>query len=55
MCFVDRFEAMSIYHLRDLAMGKKRRIKAKDVKVYHAPQFKGLNIEQMLEWAAGHP
>jgi hypothetical protein len=36
-------------------MGVKTRIKSEDVKVYHAPQFKGLNIKQMLEWAQGYP
>ena len=46
---------MTIYHMSDLASGKRRRIKNEDVKVITVPHFEGLKIESMLEYAAMHP
>ena len=43
---------MTIFHLRDLMSGKRRRIKATDVKVITVPHFKGLKLEAMFEWAS---
>ena len=42
---------MTIWHLRDLAAGKRKRIKCEDVKVLPVPQFEGLTIEDMLTYA----
>ena len=46
---------MTIFHMADLAAGKRRRIKEVDVKVITVPHFEGLKIETMLEYAAQHP
>ena len=46
---------MSIYHLRDLISGKRKRIGCKEVKVFQAPQYKGLKTEHMLEFAEPYP
>ena len=46
---------MTIYHMRDLAAGKRRRIKEVDVKQINIPHFEGLNIETMLAYAETKP
>ena len=46
---------MTIYHLRDLANNQRLKIKCEDVKVYHAPQYEGLSIANMLELAKQYP
>ena len=46
---------MTIWHLRDLARGERRRILAKDVEHIAIPQFEGLTITTMLEYAAMFP
>ena len=53
MLFLDKIEAMSIFHLRDLANRTKMWIECEKVKVYHAPQYEGLTTKDMLKWAEG--
>ena len=53
--YLDTLETMHILHLRDLATGKKRRIKCVDVKIHVPPQFEGLRVEDMLEFAKNYP
>ena len=55
MLFLDTYDAMSIYHLRDLAQKRKTRIKCDDVRVYHAPQYKNIAIKDMLLFAQAYP
>ena len=43
---------MTIFHLRDLVAGTRKRIKAVDVKVITVPHFKGLKLEAMFEFAS---
>ena len=45
---------MTIFHLRDLISGKRKRIKAADVKVITVPHFKGLKVEAMFNWVTNH-
>jgi hypothetical protein len=45
---------MTIYHLRDLASGKRRSIKCEEVKVYQVPYYDNLKIEKMLAFAGNH-
>ena len=40
-----------MWHLRDLAMGVKRIIKCDAVKVIAVPQFEGLAIREIFEFA----
>ena len=50
--YLSTYETMTIFHLRDLMAGKRKRIKAVDVKVIQVPHFKGLKIDAMYDWAA---
>ena len=57
----------TMYYIKDLINKKKRYkqpvsiislffidIKSENVKVIHVPQYKGLNVERILEWCYGH-
>ena len=46
---------VTVWHLRDLARGERRRIAAKDVMHIAIPQFEGLGIREMLEYASMFP
>ena len=46
--YLPSIEHVTIWHLRDLARGERRRILAKDVLHISIPQFEGLNIKKML-------
>ena len=46
---------MTIWHMRDLISGERRRIKEVDVKQINVPFFEGLKIEKFLEFAADKP
>ena len=46
---------MTVYHLRDIAAGNRKMIKAHEVKVIQVPQFEGLSIEKMLNFAKIYP
>jgi len=49
--YLSSYETMTIFHLRDLMYGLRKRIKAADVKVITVPHFKGLKVQAMFEWA----
>ena len=53
--YLDHYEVMTIWHLRDIAAGKRSKILCKDAKQVHVPQFKELKVEKMLEFARGYP
>jgi len=53
--YLPPMDNVTIWHLRDLAMGERKRIDAKDVKHIAIPQFEGLSIKYMLEWAQKVP
>ena len=46
---------VTIWHLRDLAAGKRRIIKNSDVKVIDVPYFEGLTVSDMLRYAKDYP
>ena len=46
---------MTIFHLRDLASGRRRIIRCEDVKVFQAPMYDGLAIKNMLTFAKNYP
>ena len=52
--YLSTYETMSIFHMRDLTSGKRRRIKSADVKTITIPHFERLKIETMLEFAANY-
>ena len=43
---------MTIYFLKDLMAGKKKRIKGKDVKWIAIPQYKALTIDKIAAYVA---
>ena len=47
------YECVTIFHMRDIVAGKRRWIKADDMKHITIPHFEGLTVEKMLEYAAG--
>jgi hypothetical protein len=44
------YDSVTIWHCRDLASGKRRRIYGKDVKHLNVPQYEGLTIKDMLKF-----
>ena len=54
-CYVSSYDTVTIYHLRDLAGPGRTRIKCKDIKHINIPQFEGLTIETILDFAKNYP
>ena len=53
--YLPPMDNVTVWHLRDLARGERRRIAAKDVLHIAIPQFEGLGIREMLEYASMFP
>ena len=53
--FLDSYETMTIWHIRDLCSGKRRMILAKDAKHYFVPHYEDLSKEEILSFAAKYP
>ncbi len=53
--YLPPMDNVTVWHLRDLARGERRRIAAKDVLHIAIPQFEGLSIKDMLEYASSIP
>jgi hypothetical protein len=53
--FLPPYQNVTVWHLSDLASGKRKPIKAAAVKTINIPHFSGLNIETMLEHAKNWP
>ena len=49
--YLSSYETMTIYHLKDLASGKRKILKTEDVKYYEAPHYEGISIDDMLHFA----
>ena len=48
--YLPPYENVTIWHLRDLASGKRKRIKGTQVKHIMVPQYQGLSIADMLRF-----
>ena len=48
-------EAVTIWHLRDMAMGNRSHIKNSNLRNIHMPQYEGLNFEKLFEHAKKFP
>jgi len=46
--YLSDYDTMTVWHMRDLCSGKRRRIYGKDVKHLNVPHFEGLTIKNML-------
>ena len=53
--YLPNYEAVTVWHLRDLASGKKKLIKNEDANHFTVPQFEGLTITTMMEFAKLYP
>ena len=53
--YVPPMENVTVWHLRDLARGERKRILAKDIEHISIPQFEGLTVEKMLDYANMFP
>ena len=49
--YLSSYETMTVFHMKDLVNGKRKMIKAKDIKHVTVPQFEGLSIKDLLEFA----
>ena len=49
--YLSSYDTMTVWHMRDLVAGKRRRIKGVDVKHLNVPQYEGLKIEAFFEFA----
>ena len=49
--YLDNNEAMTIWHLRDLASGKKKKIKYDQVRTIMIPMYNGLKVDLLLHYA----
>ena len=53
--YLPGFSDVTCWHLRDLAQGKKKFVKADKVRTIQVPHFDGLTFDTMLHNAQKHP
>ena len=53
--YLSSMETMTIFHLKDLASGKRKIMKSEKVQHFDAPHYEGLSIEDMLKFANDYP
>ena len=53
--YLSSYDTMTVWHMRDLVSGKRRRIKGTDVKHLNVPQYEGLKIEAFYKFAKDRP
>lgn len=53
--YLSSYDTMTIWHMRDLAGGKRTRIKGPDVCHMSVPQYKGLTVETFIDYAKRYP
>ena len=53
--YLSSYDTMTVWHMRDLVSGKKKRIKGTDVKHLNVPQYEGLKIEAFFKFANNYP
>jgi hypothetical protein len=49
--YLPSYETVTVWHLRDLAMGQKTIIKCDAVKIIAVPQFEGLSIREIFDFS----
>jgi len=52
--YLPSYDVITVWHLRDLAEGRRKIIKCTDVKVIQLPYYEGLTIDDILKWAKRH-
>ena len=53
--FLPPFENVTVWHLKDVQSGAKKRIKSDQAKHINVPQFEGLSIKDMQAFATAYP
>jgi hypothetical protein len=53
--YLPSYETVTIFHMRDMVAGKRKRIKEKEVNHINIPHFDGLSVEKFLAYAADRP
>ena len=53
--YLSAYDTMTVWHMRDLVSGKRKRIQGKEVKHLNVPQYEGLKIEAFYEFAKKFP
>ena len=53
--YLPGFDDVTCWHLRDIAQGKRKYVKADKVKTIQVPHFDGLTFDTMLHNAKKHP
>ena len=53
--YLPAYATITIWHLRDIAAGKRKHIKSTAVKTIQVPHFEGLSFDSMLHNAKKHP
>ena len=52
--YLPAYDNVTVWHMRDLASGKRRRLIAKEIKHLNVPQYDGLKLEAFFEWAVSY-
>ena len=53
--YLPPYDCITIFHLRDLAARKRTWLKCNGVKILQVPQFEGLKVEVLLQYAEQFP
>ena len=54
-CYLPNYESVTIFHMRDIAAGKRTKVKTEKIQHIQVPYFEDLKVELMLEYAADKP
>ncbi len=49
--YLSSIETMTVWHMKDLVNGNRKMIKSKDIKHVIIPQFEGLAIHDLMDFA----
>ena len=53
--YLPHYDTVTIWHLRDIASGKRRKILGKDMLFLNVPQYEHLTIQDLHNFAKGYP
>ena len=53
--YLPSYDTVTVWHMRDLVSGKRKRIQGKEVKHLNVPQYEGLKIEAFYKFASLYP
>ena len=53
--YLPDYDNVTVWHLRDLASGKRTIIKSQNIKHLHVPQFEHLAIKDMMKYCGAIP